>query len=68
MKKQLTKKLAAYSGITSALLLVAQHGHSQIIYTEIPDVDVNPYNAYYGLDLNNDGIVDFSFGYFGHNS
>ncbi len=59
MKKQITKKLIAF---TIAAMMFSVNAYSQIVYTNVnPDTTVINNNAVYNLDLNNDGIIDFRF-------
>lgn len=60
MNKKITKKLAAYSALAAGVVAIGGNAEAQIVYT-----DVNPDETYtvdhdLELDLNNDGIVDFT--------
>ncbi|MBC8048145.1 MAG: T9SS type A sorting domain-containing protein [Fimbriimonadaceae bacterium] len=60
-----TKKLTAYSALTTGLLSLGNSIEAQIIYTDLdPDLFFNateePWIDISPLDLNNDGISDFS--------
>jgi len=60
MKNELSKMIAAYSGMASAILVV-QQSNAQIIYTDPPDIHLNGYGSSASIDLNNDGIYDYNF-------
>jgi hypothetical protein len=65
----LSKKLASYSALATAVLAINHEADAQIIYTDLnpPIVIPNPiqfrsdYDTSAYLDLNNDGIADFKF-------
>lgn len=58
VKKELSKKLAAYSSMAVAALLATKNSDAQIIYTNPPDIYLAGVGDYAMLDLNNDGIYD----------
>jgi hypothetical protein len=68
-KSTLSKKLASYSALATAMLAVNHEANAQIIYTDLNPPVIIPYpiqfqsnhdtSAY--LDLNNDGTPDFQF-------
>src|ERR1043166_5658877 len=60
-KSTLAKKLAAYSGLASAILIAAKSSDAQIIYTDLNPDATTVLGDTYLLDLNNDGINDFRF-------
>lgn len=63
MRKEstLSKKLASYSALASAVLMVSKASDAQIIYNDVnPDDTVHQVGSYV-LDLNNDGTPDFQF-------
>jgi len=60
MNKKITQKLAAYSALAAGVVAAGNSADAQIVY-----VDVDPDETYIAdhqldLDLNSDGIVDFS--------
>ena len=59
----LQKKLSAYAAAAGALFAMSESAQAQIVYTDIPDEALTWYTEHYKyvLDLNNDGINDFSF-------
>jgi hypothetical protein len=57
MKKNTTQRLANYSALAFALFS-AEDVNGQIVYTDIEDFTTNSGN--YFLDLNNDGIFEFT--------
>ncbi|MFI5135296.1 MAG: T9SS type A sorting domain-containing protein [Chitinophagales bacterium] len=58
MKQSLSKKLAAYSGLVSAVMLSKSEADAQIVYVNPPDVILT--HGELKLDLDNNGIVDFN--------
>ena len=57
----LRKKLSSYSAFTAAVIAGVSQAKAQVIYTNLdPDVNLK-FGESYILDLNNDGITDFSF-------
>ncbi len=59
MKKSLQEKLKAYSAVAGSLVAVS--ANAQVNYTDIsPDTMVHD-SLVYGLDLNNDAVIDFEF-------
>jgi len=68
MKKEnftLNKKLKQYSALAGSMLAVTGIAHGQVVYTDITDVTlagVIDTASVYGLDLNNDGTVDYLLG------
>jgi len=54
----LTKKLASYSVLATAVLAIDNTVDAQIVYTKVNDT-ICPNNSY-NLDLNGDGITDFN--------
>jgi hypothetical protein len=58
MKKELSKKLAAYSGVAGVSLLVANISDAQIIYSNPPDINLVGVGAETVLDLDNNGVYD----------
>jgi hypothetical protein len=63
-KSTLTKKLSCYSALASVALLAAENSDGQILYHKFakPDTIVAPFHKLvsYQLDLNNDGIADYT--------
>lgn len=58
MKKTTQKNFSVF---VVAVLLFAANAHAQIVYTDvIPDTTVSSANGAYNLDLNNDGVIDFT--------
>ena len=56
----LSKKLKSYSAVAGALAAASGAAHAQIIYTDVnPDITVGAAGIY-NLDLNNDGLLDFT--------
>ena len=56
-----SKKIASYSAMASAFLFVHFTAEGQIIYTDVdPDETYNINGDEYALDLNNDGLTDFT--------
>ncbi|HYV92675.1 MAG TPA: MopE-related protein, partial [Chitinophagales bacterium] len=59
-QKTLSEKLKSYSLLASALIGSEAVANAQVIYTDL-DPDVTNYGvSAYSLDLNNDGVVDFT--------
>lgn len=55
------KKLKSYSALACSLITASGAAEAQVVHTDLePDVVVNCLNASYELDLNNDGICDFT--------
>lgn len=53
--------LKIFSVLVVAAFLFAANAHAQIVYTDvIPDTTVSATNGAYNLDLNNDGVIDFT--------
>lgn len=63
MKKDSTlgKKLASYSALASAVLMMSKSADAQIIYTDVIPDDIVIAPGSYTLDLNNDGTTDYQF-------
>ena len=59
MKKDLGKKLATYTSVSTAIMLLHGSADAQIIYNDPPDIVIN--NGDFDIDLNNDGTFDFRF-------
>lgn len=59
MKKNLGKKLATYTSVSTAIMLLYGRADAQIIYNDPPDILIN--NGDFDIDLNNDGTFDFRF-------
>lgn len=63
----LDKKLVAYTAaacaVTAASLGAPQSAEAKVVFT--PTYKVIDWQARMGLDLNNDGVADFNFGFFG---
>ncbi|MBA2406664.1 MAG: T9SS type A sorting domain-containing protein [Chitinophagales bacterium] len=59
MKKELRKKLAAYTSLGGAMMIMQSSASSQILYFNPPDIIID--NNSFDLDLNNDGVYDFRF-------
>jgi len=58
--KETVKKLASYSALAGAFVLVNTGANAQIVYTDVdPDETVGTGDSY-DLDMNNDGDVDFT--------
>lgn len=56
-----SKKIASYSAMASAFLFVHFTAEGQIIFTDVdPDETYNINGDEYALDLNNDGLTDFT--------
>jgi hypothetical protein len=56
----LSKKLKSYSALAGSMLAAGTAAEAQVVYTDVnPDLTVSAGGSY-NLDLNNDGIVDFS--------
>ena len=64
---KLTKKLAKYGALTVALAGITD-ASGQIVYTDVDPDFAGSTTDSYGLDLNNDGTIDFNFngGYVGY--
>src|SRR6266513_401738 len=60
-KSTLSKKLASYSALASAVLMVSKTADAQIIYTDVIPDDTTQVVGSYTMDLNNDGTTDFQF-------
>lgn len=57
-----SKKLAGYSAMAGAFVLMANGANAQLLYTDVePDETYSGDGEFYELDLNNDGDVDFMF-------
>lgn len=54
------KKLAAYSGLASSFLAIANKSDAQIIYTDIPDAFIEIGDVF-PLDIDGDSEIDFLF-------
>ncbi len=54
-------RIASYSALSYALLLVGKFSEAQIVYTDVMEDDTLQDNEIYLLDLNNDGLADFKF-------
>lgn len=67
-KSTLQQRLKSYSALAGAVAATAgaaTEANAQIVYTDVtPDTTVNATNTAYNLDLNNDGTVDFIFGFY----
>ena len=62
MKKNyaFNRKLKSYSALAGTMAAAAGSANAQIIYTDVnPDVTINS-GGVYNLDLNNDGILDYT--------
>ncbi len=55
-----TNRLAAYSAMATAFMVVGSDANAQIVYTDIPDETVD-IGELYSLDVNDDGALDFLF-------
>ncbi len=58
MKKEQIKKLAAYSSLSSAFLLLSNAANAQVVYTDVIPDGIGFADDYL-LDIDNDGVVDF---------
>ncbi|MBA2406663.1 MAG: T9SS type A sorting domain-containing protein [Chitinophagales bacterium] len=59
MKKDLRKKLAAYTSLGGAMMIMHSSASAQILYFDPPDIIID--NTHFNLDLNNDGVYEFRF-------
>ncbi len=58
--KETVKKLASYSALAGAFVLVNSGASAQVVYTDVvPDETIGTGDSY-DLDMNNDGDVDFT--------
>lgn len=56
----LSNKIKSYSALAGSLIAVGTTAEGQVVYTDVsPDLTFNT-GGIYNLDLNNDGITDFS--------
>jgi hypothetical protein len=60
----LNKKLKSYSALAGSVLAVGSTADAQVVYTDVNPDSVIAMNTFYELDLNNDGIKDFTLGQF----
>src|SRR5437870_112855 len=59
--KTLSEKLKSYSLFATAILAPGAATDAQVIYTDVdPDLYYQLFNGHYELDLNNDGVNDFT--------
>lgn len=61
-KSTLNKKLKSYSALAGTLVAASTAANAQVIYTDVTPDATTATGASYGLDLNNDGTVDFQMG------
>lgn len=58
----LNKKIKSYSALASSIALMSSQADAQIIYTDInPDSTATLSGTSFNLDLDNGGVVDFTF-------
>ncbi len=60
MNKKLAKKLTAYTALAAGVVAAGTDADAQIVYVDIDPDEVYTQNHDLELDLNNDGIVDFT--------
>ncbi len=61
MKKALQSKLKSYSALAGSVALISTQSDAQMVYTDItPDTTAAVNGAFYDLDVDNNGITDFS--------
>ncbi|MFO7723535.1 MAG: T9SS type A sorting domain-containing protein [Bacteroidales bacterium] len=61
MNRKTTKKLAAYSALAAGVVAIGSSANAQIIYTDVNPDETWTADHQLDLDLNSDGINDFSF-------
>jgi len=59
MKEDLKKEILKYSSAAAAVL-AGTGVNAQYQYTNIPDTTINTNNGFYNLDLDQDGLMDFT--------
>ena len=60
--KSRTFSLKEYSGLATAFLFINANTNAQVIYTDIdPDIELNLDGQSAGVDMDNNGTIDFAF-------
>ena len=60
-RKQLIARLAGYTATAGAMLALSHNANSQVVYSGMQNIPLEPLPDTLHLDMNNDDLIDFNF-------